>query len=370
MELNDKQYYRYSRHILLDEIGEKGQLKLKVSKVLVVGAGGLGCPALMYLAAAGIGEIGIVDFDVVDESNLQRQILFGESVIGRNKAEAAAMRLADLNSDVNFKTHPFKLDTSNAITLLKNYDIIVDGTDNFATRYLINDACLLTDKPLVHGSIFKFQGQVSVFNYKNGPTYRCLFPDPPGANTVPSCSDIGVLGVLPGIIGSLMANEVLKIILDIGEIMTGEVMLYNALQNTNVKLKLVRNEEVIDRAPKSIAEFEKIDYDFFCGTINNPLEIGIETFVDSLKNGANIIDVREFGELPEINDFEFTQIPMSQIEIEYDRIAKEKEYVVVCQYGIRSLQVVEYLKNNYGYENLLSLKGGLVEYYKQTESKT
>lgn len=368
MKLNDKQYYRYSRHILLDEIGEKGQLKLKTSKVLVVGAGGLGCPVLMYLAAAGIGEIGIVDFDVVDESNLQRQVLFGESVLGKNKAEAAAIRLTDLNSDINCRSYPFKLETSNTIELFNQFDIIVDGTDNFATRYLINDACMLAGKPFVHGSIFKFQGQVSVFNFKNGPTYRCLFPDPPGANTVPSCSDIGVLGVLPGIIGSLMANEALKIILGIGEIMSGEVLVCNALNNTYTKLKLGRNEDASGRVPKSITEFKKTDYDIFCGAKENPLEIGIEKFIESLKNGTDVIDVREFGELPEINDFDFTQIPMSQIQTEYDRIEKEKEYIVVCQYGIRSLQVVEYLNKNYGYENLKSFREGLIEYYKQFES--
>jgi adenylyltransferase/sulfurtransferase len=370
MKLNDKQYHRYSRHILLDEIGEEGQLKLKTSRVLVIGAGGLGCPVLMYLAAAGIGEIGIIDFDKVDASNLQRQVLFGESSLGNNKAEAAKERLEDLNPDIIYKAFPEKLDTSNAIRLLSEYDIIVDGTDNFASRYLINDACILTGKPFVHGSVFKFQGQVSVFNYENGPTYRCLFPDPPGAGTVPSCSDIGVLGVLPGIIGSFMANEVLKIVLGLGEVMNGEVMLYNALQNTHTKIKLQRNENAIKKSPGSVDEFINMDYDYLCGNVENPLEIGINEFEELLGKGAEVIDVREYGELPAIDNFKFTQIPMSQIQLEYHKISKEKECILVCQYGVRSLQVAEYLKNNHGYENLKSLREGLIEYYRQTEGKT
>jgi adenylyltransferase/sulfurtransferase len=369
LELNDKQYYRYSRHILLDEIGKEGQLKLKAAKVLVAGAGGLGCPVLMYLAASGTGEIGVVDFDTVDESNLQRQVLFGESSIGKNKAEAAVNRLADLNPDNNYKSYPFKLDSRNAVDLFSKYDLIVDCTDNFASRYLINDACQLSVKPFVHGSIFKFQGQVSVFNYENGPTYRCLFPDPPDADRVPSCSDIGVLGVLPGIVGSLMASEVLKVILGIGETLSGKVLVCNALRNDYTTLNLSRNIKAVNKAPESIKEFEDMDYDYYCGSMENPLEIGIAKFVESLNNGAEVIDVREQGELPEIKDFEFTQIPMSRIESEYNRIGREKEYILVCQYGIRSLQVAEYLKNQYGYNNLRSLREGLIEYYKYKESK-
>jgi adenylyltransferase/sulfurtransferase len=369
LELNDKQYYRYSRHILLDEIGEGGQLKLRAAKVLVVGAGGLGCPVLMYLAAAGIGETGIVDFDLVDESNLQRQVLFGESFVGKNKAEAAVKRLTDLNSDCNYKSYPNKLDTQNAIHLFNQYDLIVDCTDNFAARYLINDACYLTGKPFVHGSIFKFQGQVSVFNYNNGPTYRCLFPDPPGAGTVPSCSDIGVLGVLPGIIGSLMASEVLKIVLGLGETLSGEVLICNALKNDYANLKLTRNEKAVNKAPQSAIEFIDMDYEDYCGNVENPLEIEIEEFNESISSGIEVIDVREYGELPEIDDFDYTQIPMSQIQSNFEKIDREKNYIVVCQYGIRSLQVVEYLKNQHGYENLKSLKEGLIEYYQKKGSQ-
>ena len=204
---------RYNRHIILSEIGQAGQDKLSNAKVLVIGAGGLGCPVLQYLAAAGIGTIGIVDFDIVDISNLQRQVLFGTSSLGKNKAEAAKQRLEDLNNEISIIAYPEKLTHKNAIDLFNQYDIIVDGTDNFETRYLVNDACIITNKPLVFGAIYKFEGQVSVFNYQNGPSYRCLFPSPPKEGTVPNCSEIGVLGVLPGIIGSMQANEVLKIII-------------------------------------------------------------------------------------------------------------------------------------------------------------
>lgn len=219
---------RYNRHIILSEIGQQGQDKISNAKVLVVGAGGLGCPILQYLTAAGIGTIGIIDFDVVDISNLQRQVLFGSSSLGQNKAEAAKQRLKDLNNTISIISYPKKLTYKNAITLFNQYDIIVDGTDNFETRYLVNDACIITNKPLVFGAIYKFEGQISVFNYKNGPSYRCLFPNPPNG-TVPNCSEIGVLGVLPAIIGSMQANEILKIILGIGNVLSGKLLCYNAL---------------------------------------------------------------------------------------------------------------------------------------------
>src|SRR5690606_19253182 len=215
---------RYSRHIILSEIGQAGQDKLLSAKVLVIGAGGLGCPVLQYLAAAGIGTLGIIDFDVVEISNLQRQVLFGTSSLGKNKAEAAKKHLEDLNPEISIMAYAEKLTYQNALELFKNYDIIVDGSDNFETRYLVNDACIITNKPLVFGAIYKFEGQVSVFNYQNGPSYRCLFPNPPQKDTVPNCSEIGVLGVLPGIIGSMQANEVLKIILGIGSTLSGKLL--------------------------------------------------------------------------------------------------------------------------------------------------
>ena len=232
---------RYNRHIILSEIGQIGQDKLSNAKVLVVGAGGLGCPVLQYLAAAGIGTLGIIDFDVVEASNLQRQVLFGNSSLGQNKAEAAKIRLEDLNDTITINAYPFPLDHQNALDLFNQYDIIVDGSDNFETRYLVNDACILTNKPLVFGAIYKFEGQVSVFNYENGPSYRCLFPNPPKKDSVPNCSEIGVLGVLPGIIGSMQANEVLKIILGIGNVLSGKLLCFNALTNQTSILKVKKS---------------------------------------------------------------------------------------------------------------------------------
>ena len=226
---------RYNRHIILSEIGQIGQDKLTNAKVLVVGAGGLGCPILQYLAAAGIGTLGVIDFDVVDESNLQRQILFGTSSLKQNKAIAAKKRLEDLNDTITINAYPYQLDYQNALDLLIQYDIVVDGSDNFETRYLVNDACIITNKPLVFGAIYKFEGQLAVFNYENGPSYRCLFPNPPKKDSVPNCSEIGVLGVLPGIIGTMQANEVLKIILSIGNTLSGKLFCFNALTLQNSK---------------------------------------------------------------------------------------------------------------------------------------
>ena len=240
---------RYSRHILLSEIGQIGQDKLSKAKVLVVGAGGLGCPVLQYLTSAGVGTIGIIDFDAVETSNLQRQVLFGLSSIGKNKATAAKERLTDLNNEISIIAYAEKLTYKNTLQLFEKYDIIVDGSDNFETRYLVNDGCIITNKPLIFGAIYKFEGQVSVFNYQNGPTYRCLFPKPPKKGSILNCSEIGVLGVLPGIIGSMQANEVLKIILGIGHVLSGKLLFYNALtlKNTTLKINKLEKTEVEEK---------------------------------------------------------------------------------------------------------------------------
>ena len=243
--LTDIEKNRYSRHILLDKIGLEGQEKLKGAKVLVIGAGGLGCPVLQYLTAAGVGTIGIIDFDIVDETNLQRQILFTVNDVGVNKAEAAENRLRQLNPYVRFNIYPERLTTKNALNLFSEYDIIVDGTDNFSTRYLVNDACVITGKPLVYGAIYKFEGQVAVFNFNGGPSYRCLFPEPPKSGSVPNCSEVGVIGVLPGLIGTQQANEVIKLILEIGEPLSGKLLTYNSLDNSFFTLKVNRSEEQI-----------------------------------------------------------------------------------------------------------------------------
>ena len=223
---------RYNRHIIMPEIGMDGQLKLKKASVLVIGAGGLGCPVLQYLGAAGVGRIGIVDFDKVDASNLQRQILFGVADIGKFKAEVAKERLLANNPYITVETHVTKLDSSNALSIIGEYDIVVDGSDNFATRYLVNDACVILNKPLVFGAIYKFEGQLCVFNYQNGPSYRCLFPDQPSADSIPTCSQIGVVGVLPGIVGSMQANEVIKVILEKDDVLSGRFLTIDILANS------------------------------------------------------------------------------------------------------------------------------------------
>ena len=253
---------RYARHIALAEVGESGQQKLLNAKVLVIGAGGLGCPALQYLAAAGIGTIGIVDGDVVNEANLHRQVLYGDSDIGKLKVQVAGERLKKLNSQIDINTFSEFLTAANAMDIVANYDLLVDATDNFAARYRINDVCVKLDKPFVYGAIHRFEGQVSVFNYKGGPTYRCLFPDKPGENQIPNCNETGVLGVLPGIIGTYQATEVLKIILGIGEVLSGKLMTFNLLTNSTRTFEFSRKDEQVQKAKeKGISAPKNIQYD-------------------------------------------------------------------------------------------------------------
>ncbi len=345
---------RYHRQIILPEIGVSGQKKLSESKVLVVGAGGLGCPVLQYITAAGIGTIGIIDFDVVETSNLHRQILYGESAVGKNKAIAAKERLADLNPDITINAYPQKLDTKNAISLFSQYDIIVDGTDNFSTRYLINDAVVLTNKPLVYGAIFKFEGQVAVFNYQNGPSYRCLFPNPPKAGSVPSCADIGVLGVLPGIIGSMQANEVMKIILGLGTVLSGELLTYDTLTNQFSKFSIGRVASEIAKVIETKDSFESIDYDLFCG-ITAITEITAKDAFSIKK--AQFIDVREDHEQPKIKSLNPLSIPLGKLEQQLSSIDHQKETIVFCQSGIRSKKALEMLLEK-GFKNASHIKGG------------
>ncbi|MGE0561858.1 MAG: molybdopterin-synthase adenylyltransferase MoeB [Flavobacteriales bacterium] len=362
--LNDKEKYRYSRHLLLDKVGEVGQEKLKSAKVLVIGAGGLGCPVLQYLTAAGVGTIGIIDFDNVDETNLQRQILFTIHDIGKNKALAAKERLEQLNPFVLFNIYTEKLTPKNAIQIFKNYDIVVDGTDNFSTRYLVNDAAVITQKPLVYGAIYKFEGQVSVFNYKNGPTYRCLFPEPPQAGSVPSCSDVGVIGVLPGIIGIQQANEAIKIILEIGTQLSGKLLMYDALTGNSIVLNVSRSEEQVQKVLASEIDFENNNYEIFCGV--KPLKIKNEISAIELKEllkleSVQLLDVREEWELPKIENYKVLNIPLQTIPFNLDQIDKTKKTVVICQHGVRSIKAIEFLKNN-GYTDLINLTGGMATY--------
>ena len=359
--LTEEEKHRYSRHLLLDKVGEEGQEKLKAAKVLVIGAGGLGCPVLQYLAAAGIGTIGVIDFDSVDETNLQRQILFTVNDIGTNKAVAAENRLKQLNPHTNFNIYPEKLITKNALNLFSKYDIIVDGTDNFSTRYLVNDACVITNKPLVYGAIFKFEGQVSVFNYENGPTYRCLFPEPPTAGSVPNCSEIGVLGVLPGLIGTQQANEVLKLILGIGYPLSGKLLTYDSLNNSFITLNINRSEEQVQKVLDEQSNFENTDYDLFCGVVSTDLdEISIEELrkMYDTSNDFQLVDVRENWEQPRVEKSNVLVAPLGNLDEFVEKISKDKKVVVLCQHGIRSVAAINHLSKEYGFENLINLKNG------------
>ncbi len=356
---------RYNRHIILEEVGMQGQLKLKAAKVLVIGAGGLGCPILQYLTAAGVGTIGIIDFDTVDLSNLQRQILFTSEDVGQNKAVCAAQRLKQLNDDVLFQVYPERLTTANALELFASYDLVVDGTDNFSTRYLVNDAAVLSEKPLVYGSIYKFQGQVSVFNYKKGPTYRCLFPVPPKAGTIKNCSEIGVIGVLPGIIGTQQANEAIKIILEIGKPLSGQLLIYDALQANYMSVGIQRSDEEVQKTIDLKERFTEYNYDLFCGVVTEVEnhEVTASEFTEMLnKETVRIIDLREEWEEPQLDGNNVERIIMSDLQIKIDRFKTDKKVVLVCQTGARSNNVRQLLKQAHQLNDIKELKGGMQNY--------
>jgi len=345
---------RYDRHIILKEVGQEGQLKLSGAKVLVVGAGGLGCPILQYLTAAGIGTLGIIDFDIVEVSNLHRQILFKTSDIGINKALAAKKQLQDLNPTITIEAYPERLTSKNALQLCAAYDVVVDGTDNFVTRYLINDAVVKTGKPLVYGAIFKFEGQLSVFNYQNGPSYRCLFPKPPKKGVIPNCNEVGVLGVLTGIIGTMMANEVIKIILKFSDVLSGVLLCYDSRTTKMSKLKINRNQSEIDHIINQ-TELQEIQENTQC----EPLIDEITELNNLILSQIEFIDVREKHEKPKITSLNYKQVPLSQIKEHLDIINSNKKIVVFCQSGIRSKKAVELLKDC-GINNAVSFKGGVM----------
>ena len=356
--LSTAEKLRYNRHLILNNVGIEGQTKLKAAKVLVIGAGGLGCPILQYLTAAGVGTIGIVDFDVVDESNLQRQILFNSADIGQPKAQAARAHLAAQNPHVQFEVFETKLTAANALAIFESFDIVVDGSDNFPTRYLVNDACVILNKPLVFGSIFKFEGQVSVFNYQGGPTYRCLFPAPPAPGEVPNCAQIGVIGVLAGLIGTMQANETIKLILGIGEPLAGKIALIDALTMNTTTLKIRRNDEAANVT-------ELIDYEDFCG-LNEVKDQVMETITaeelaKALKaeNPPFVLDVREPHEYEICHLKEARHIPMNEVPDHLATIPREGKVVVHCLAGGRSATVIEKLQTTYGYTNLVNLEGGI-----------
>ena len=356
MSLSENELKRYSRHLILPEVGVSGQETLKKSSVLIVGAGGLGCPLATYIVAAGVGRVGIIDFDVVDESNLQRQVLYGVDDIGKSKVEVAKQKLLNLNPNILVETYNCALTTENAIELFSGYDVIADGTDNFATRYLVNDACVLSNKPNVYGSIFRFEGQVSVFNYKNGPNYRCLFKEPPPPGLVPSCAEGGVLGVLPGVVATLQATEVIKVLLNLGDIASGRLLIYDALK-LNFKQLPVKKRN--DYEIKSL-----VNYDQFCGvdTMENNLEeITVQELSDKIKNQETFIllDVRESFEYDICHLDNSTLIPLSQFEDDVVSLDKEKNYIVLCKVGGRSARAVQKMQE-LGFLNVKNLKGGII----------
>jgi molybdopterin/thiamine biosynthesis adenylyltransferase/rhodanese-related sulfurtransferase len=366
---------RYDRHLIIPDFGLDAQKKLKAAKVLVVGSGGLGSPVLLYLAAAGVGTIGIVDFDVVDDSNLQRQVLFGVKEIGQPKAAAARRRIEALNPHITVNIYDIQLSSKNAMDIIKDYDVVADGTDNFPTRYLVNDASVLLDKPNVYASIFQFEGQVSVFNFRNakgevGPNYRDLYPTPPPPGLVPSCAEGGVLGVLPGIIGSLQALEVIKIITGVGETLSGRFYIFDALTFESRIFNIKRNpDNPLNGKNPTIKQL--IDYEQFCGmkVVEKPIkEITAKELYDWQVRGESfqIIDVREPYEYDIVN-IGGNLIPLASIAANAGEIAKDRKVVVHCKMGGRSRKAIHELEEKFGFDNLYNLKGGIIAYIDEVQ---
>ncbi|MCB0711186.1 MAG: molybdopterin-synthase adenylyltransferase MoeB [Ignavibacteriae bacterium] len=369
--LTSSERRRYSRHIMLPEIGEAGQQRLKESSILLVGTGGLGSPAALYLAAAGVGRIGLVDGDRVDESNLQRQVLYGVSDRGEAKAEAAARRLADLNPEIEIEAHNTLLTPENAFEIVANYDMVLDGADNFSTRYLCNDLSIMLKKPLVHGSIFKFEGQVSVFGYEEGPCYRCIYPEPPPEGTVPSCGEIGVLGVLPGIIGTLQATEAIKLMLGLGTSLAGRILLYDSLQMTFREIRVRRDPDCpVCGDDPVIQQLSDYQYRELCLTTDYQSQqrpttmsipsITVEELAQWREEGKahTLIDVRESNEY-EFANIGGTLIPLGEVQARMDEIPTEGDVVMMCRSGGRSGQAAAMLAAA-GRTNIINLTGGIL----------
>jgi molybdopterin/thiamine biosynthesis adenylyltransferase/rhodanese-related sulfurtransferase len=367
VKLSKEEVLRYSRHLIMPEVGLEGQLKLKRARVLLIGTGGLGAPLGLYLAAAGVGHLGLVDFDVVDFSNLQRQVTFSTGDVGKPKTEAAKARLSGLNPTIEIQTFETRLTSENALELFRDFDIIVDGTDNFPTRYLVNDACLLLGKPNVYGSIFRFEGQATVFGYPGGPCYRCLYPEPPPPGLVPSCAEGGVLGVLPGIVGSIQAMETIKLILGAGEPLVGRLLLFDALGMRFRELKLRKNPACpLCGDNRTITKL--IDYEEFCGIRGEeapPMTDGIpEISAKDLKARQDrgddlfILDVREPHEY-QICNLNGKLIPLGELPRRVNELDSSREMVVHCRSGKRSADAIQFLQKA-GFKKLLNLKGGVL----------
>jgi adenylyltransferase/sulfurtransferase len=377
MELNNDEIRRYSRHLILPEVGLAGQKKIKGASVLCIGAGGLGSPIAMYIAAAGIGRIGIVDFDTVDYSNLQRQILHTDADVGRSKAESAKETIRGINPHCEVVLHNVRITSENALDLIRPYDIVVDGTDNFPTRYLTNDACVLLKKPNVYGSIFRFEGQASVFApHLGGPCYRCLYPEPPPPGMVPSCAEGGVLGVLPGIIGCIQATEILKLAMGRGSSLVGRLLLFNALDMKFRELKLRRDSQcpVCGEHP-TIKEL--IDYETFCGIVPeseptaNPDEVTVQDMKKALDNpGLNIkvVDVREPDEYEIAKVAGVPLLPLSELPSRFTELDPNQQYYLHCKVGMRSLQALGFLRQQ-GFKYVKSVKGGITAWSEEIDSK-
>jgi molybdopterin/thiamine biosynthesis adenylyltransferase/rhodanese-related sulfurtransferase len=375
-DLSVDEVRRYSRHLIIPDVGKTGQRRLKNARVLVVGAGGLGSPALMYLAAAGVGTLGIVDFDVVDESNLQRQVIHGQSDIGRPKAVSAMETITEINPYVNVILHQERLDSDNAMQIFADYDLIVDGTDNFATRYLVNDACVLLGKPYVWGSIYRFDGQASVFWAEHGPCYRCLYPEPPPPGMVPSCAEGGVLGVLCATIGSIQVNEAIKVIAGIGEPMVGRLMVYDALDMTFRSVK-VRKDPECPVCGKNPTITELIDYEEFCGVVSEDAQqavagstISAKELKAMLDNGDNIflVDVREPNEYEIVSIPGATLIPKGEFlsGAALERLPQDKRIVLHCKSGMRSAECLAVVKDA-GFSDAVHVGGGVLAWISQVD---
>jgi molybdopterin/thiamine biosynthesis adenylyltransferase/rhodanese-related sulfurtransferase len=368
--LTQEEISRYSRHLIMPEVGVEGQEKLKAAKVLLIGTGGLGAPVAMYLAAAGVGTIGLVDFDVVDVSNLQRQVIHGTKDIGKKKIDSAEETMRDINPLIKIIKHEVALTSANALEILKDYDIIADGTDNFPTRFLINDACVMLGKPNVYASIFRFEGQATIFAAEGGPCYRCLYPEPPPPGLVPSCAEGGVLGILPGVVGLLQATEVVKLILGAGEPLIGRLMLYDALAMKFRELKLRKNPECIC----ATGEVKLIDYEQFCGIPKQPepppmsAEISpkdVKTLIDAKENFI-LIDVREphefqIGRIPTS-----TLIPLGDLPKKVAELDPSANYVLHCKMGGRSAKGCDVLRQA-GFKNVRNMTGGILAWSDQVD---
>jgi adenylyltransferase/sulfurtransferase len=374
--LTQPEFARYARHIIMPEVGLDGQRKLKAAQVLVIGTGGLGSPLALYLAAAGVGTLGLVDFDVVDVSNLQRQIIHGTGDVGRSKCQSAAARLRDVNPEVKLDLWEERFTSKNALDIVKRYDVVVDGTDNFPTRYLVNDACVLLNKPNVYGSIFRFDGQATVFDPRTGPCYRCLYPEPPPPGEVPSCAEGGVLGILPGVIGCIQATETIKLILGTGEPLIGRLLHYDALNMTFKTFKIRRDPKWPLGAPHPTIR-GLIDYEQFCGirggaVPTQPAFGGTDISPEQLKKridaGENlfVLDVRNPNEFAICRIPGTVLLPLPELPQRFSEVPKDREVIVHCKSGMRSAKAIEFLKGQ-GYTKLVNLTGGIAAWAEKVD---